>query len=215
MAGRLKLMGQAKYQTNGKPRTSGPGFGLTCHPQTLSLPATWLKPRMIFVNSMSDLFHEKVPIEFIRDVLDVMRDTQHHIYQILTKRSQRLAQLSNALDWPPNTWVGVSVESARYLFRVEHLREVSASVRFVSAEPLLGSLGEFSITHIDWLIAGGESGVGARPISPKWVTELRDHCIASKVPFFFKQWGGRSPKAGGRELDGRTWDEYPLVYAKN
>ncbi len=215
MAGRLKLMGQAKYQTNGNPRTSGPGFGLTCHPQTLSLLATWLKPRMIFVNSMSDLFHEKVPIEFIRDVLDVMRDTQHHIYQILTKRSQRLAQLSDALDWPPNTWVGVSVESARYLFRVEHLWEVSASVRFVSAEPLLGPLGEFNITHIDWLIAGSESGVGARPISPKWVTDLRDHCIASKVPFFFKQWGGRSPKSGGRELDSRTWDEYPLVYANS
>jgi len=155
--------------------------------------------------------HQEVPVGFIRDVLEVMRDTPHHVYQVLTKRSRRLAQLGDALDWPVNAWVGVSVESARYLFRVRHLQEVSAHVRFVSAEPLLGPLGALDLTGIDWLIAGGESGVGARPVSPEWVTDLRDRCIEAEVPFFFKQWGGRSPKAGGRDLDGRTWDEYPLT----
>ena len=141
MAGRLKLMGQAKYQADGDPRTGGPGFGLTCHLETLALPTTWAKPRMIFVNSMSDFFHEEVPLEFIQDVLDVMRDTPQHTYQVLTKRSHRLARFSDAMEWPPNAWVGVSVESARHLFRVRHLQEVTAHVRFVSAEPLLGALG--------------------------------------------------------------------------
>ncbi len=215
MAGRLKVMGQAKYQTDGHPRTSGPGFGLACHPETLALPATWAKPRMIFVNSMSDLFHKEVPVEFIQDVLDVMRDTPQHTYQVLTKRSHRLARLSDALEWPPNAWVGVSVESARYLFRLRHLQETAAYVRFISAEPLLGPLGALDLTGIDWLIAGGESGLGARPMSPEWVTGLRDRCVEAGVPFFFKQWGGRSPKAGGRHLEGRTWDEYPLTALAN
>lgn len=209
MAGRLKAMGQPKYQVDGDPRTSGPGFGLTSHPETLAMPLAWGKPRMIFVNSMSDLFHEQVPLGFIQEVLEVMRNTPDHIYQVLTKRSRRLARLRATLDWPPNAWVGVSVESARYLFRVRHLQEVPAHVRFVSAEPLLGPLGSLDLTGIDWLIAGGESGVGARPMSPEWVTDLRDRCVEAKVPFFFKQWGGRSPKAGGRRLEGQTWDQYP------
>ncbi|MCY4257484.1 MAG: phage Gp37/Gp68 family protein [bacterium] len=210
MAGRLKLMGQAKYQADGDPQTSGPGFALTCHSETLSLPATWAKPRMVFVNSMSDLFHEDVPVGFIQDVLEVMRNTPGHTYQVLTKRSRRLAQLSDVLEWPSNAWVGVSVESARYLFRLRHLQEVPVTVRFVSAEPLLGPLGTLDLTGIGWLIAGGESGVGARPMSPEWVSSLRDRCVEAGVPFFFKQWGGRYPKVGGRDLDGRTWNEYPM-----
>ena len=206
---RLKAMGQAKYQNDGDPRTSGPGFGLTVHPAALEIPRTWSAPRTIFVNSMSDLFHNDVPETYIRRVFDVIADTPQHQYQVLTKRSKRLAEIGGRLDWPANLWMGVSVESSKYRFRLDQLRAVEASVRFVSAEPLLGPLDDLNLDGIHWLIAGGESGPRARPVDPAWVVDLRDQCVAAGVPFFFKQWGGRTPKAGGRELLGRTHDAMP------
>jgi len=206
---RLKAMGQPKYQRDGDPRTSGPGFGLTVHPDTLDIPRGWSAPRVIFVNSMSDLFHKDVPIAYIRQVFDVIADTPQHQYQLLTKRSKRLAEIGPRLDWPSNLWIGVSVESDKYRFRLDHLRHVDSAVRFVSAEPLLGPLENLDLDGIHWLIAGGESGPPARPMDPAWVIDLRDQCQGAGVPFFFKQWGGHTPKAGGRELDGRTYDEMP------
>jgi protein gp37 len=202
-------MGSPKYQLDGDPKTSGPGFRLTVHPSSLDAPKRWSSPRLIFVNSMSDLFHDDVPIEFIRQVLDVIRDTPQHTYQVLTKRAQRLSRVAGDLEWPSNLWMGVSVESRRYTFRIDHLRKVPAAVRFVSAEPLLGPLGEFDLDGIHWVIAGGESGANARQLKYEWVAELRDHCTSANVAFFFKQWGGRTPKAGGRELDGELWDQLP------
>jgi protein gp37 len=202
-------MGQEKYQRDGDPRTSGPGFALTLHPQTLEIPRRWKAPRTVFVNSMSDLFHPKVPLTYIRDVFDVMRDTPQHTYQVLTKRSKRLLQLADQLSWPSNVWMGVSVENDTYQFRVDHLRGVPAVVRFLSLEPLLGPLDDLDLAGIDWVIVGGESGQSARPVDRSWVSSIRDQCLEADVPFFFKQWGGRTPKAGGRELDGRTWDELP------
>jgi protein gp37 len=213
LAGRLKAMGQAKYAKDGDPRTSGPGFGLSLHPSALEQPLRWRQPRLIFVNSMSDLFHQRVPLGYIRDVLSVIASTPHHTYQVLTKRSKRLATVADQLEWPANLWMGVSVETARYRFRVDHLRSVPAAVRFLSCEPLLGPLGQIDLSGIGWIIAGGESGPEARPMLLPWVTDLRDQCRNAAVPFFFKQWGGRTPKAGGRELDGRTWDEMPLSTA--
>ena len=210
LAKRLKAMGQPKYQIDGDPETSGPGFALTLHPDTLDDPRRWRNPRTVFVNSMSDLFHPEVPIEFIEQVFDVMRDTPQHTYQVLTKRAQRLGKLAHRLDWPENAWIGVSVETQRYAFRLNHLRRVPAAVRFVSAEPLIGSL-ELDLDGIDWVIVGGESGPGARPIEETWVASIRDDCEASHTKFFFKQWGGRTPKAGGRELSGRTWDDMPVT----
>jgi len=210
---RLKAMGSAKYQNDGSERTSGPGFRLTVHPSSLNIPRGWSTPRLIFVNSMSDLFHEAVPTTFIRRVFDVIRETPQHTYQVLTKRSKRLSRIAPALEWPPNLWMGVSVESPRYLFRIDHLRTVPAAVRFVSAEPLLGALGEIDLSRIHWVIAGGESGAHSRPVKHEWVAELRDNCADSEVAFFFKQWGGRTPKAGGRELDGEVWDELPAKSA--
>ena len=209
LAKRLKAMGAEKYQLDGDPRTSGPGFGVATHPDTLDLPYRWRSPRVVFVNSMSDLFHAKVPLEFIRDVFAVMADTPQHTYQLLTKRSVRLRRLAESLDWPANVWMGVSVESGDRLSRVDNLREVPAKVRFLSAEPLLGPLPGLDLTGIQWVITGGESGHGARPCDPQWVREIRDRCMHEGVAFFHKQWGGRTPKAGGRELDGRTWDELP------
>lgn len=206
---RLKAMGVAKYQADGDPRTSGPGFGLTVHPGALDQPRRWRQPRTIFVNSMSDLFHAAVPTEFIQQVFAVIADTPQHKYQVLTKRSKRLLEMSDELVWPPNLWMGVSVESARYRFRIDHLRQVPAAVRFLSCEPLLASVGDLDLTGIDWVIAGGESGPGARPMQLPWVSELRDQCVSAGVSFFFKQWGGHTAKAGGRELEGRTWDEMP------
>lgn len=162
---------------------------------------------------MSDLFHPDVPVAFIRRVFEVMRDTPRHTYQVLTKRSKRLRDVASELDWPENVWMGVSVESARYRFRINDLRQVPAAVRFISAEPLLGPLGAVDLTGIDWVIAGGESGPGARVMDIIWGRELRDQCVGAGVKFFFKQWGGRTPKAGGRELDGRTWDDRPATVA--
>lgn len=210
LAKRLKAMGQAKYQKDGDSRTSGPGFALTLHPDTLDLPITWKTPRVIFVNSMSDLFHEDVPLDYIRRVFDVMASTPQHTYQVLTKRSKRLARVADSLDWPPNVWMGVSVENQRYAFRTDLLRGVPAQVRFVSAEPLLGPV-RFDLDGIDWMIVGGESGPKARPIEREWVEQIRDDCVDAGVAFFFKQWGGRTPKANGRDLKGRTWDEMPAV----
>jgi protein gp37 len=206
---RLKAMGQAKYQNDGDPRTSGPGFRLTLHPDTLHIPGSWTTPRLIFVNSMSDLFHNDVPDSYIRQVFEVIADTPQHQYQVLTKRSKRLAEIGHRLDWPANLWMGVSVESSKYRFRLDHLRKVGAAVRFVSAEPLLGPLDALELDGIHWLIAGGESGPHSRPMEPAWVADIRNQCHAAGVPFFFKQWGGRTPKAGGRELDGRTYNEMP------
>lgn len=185
------------------------GFDLKLWPKRLELPLKWKTPRRIFVNSMSDLFHKDIPDEFIFQVFDTMYRADHHIFQVLTKRSARLAKLAPKLSWPKNIWVGVSVETIQYKWRVDHLRQVPATIRFISAEPLLGSLQDLNITDIHWVIAGGESGAGHRECNPQWVRELRDKCISSEVAFFFKQWGGRTPKQKGRLLDGETWSQYP------
>ena len=208
---RLKAMGQPRYQRDGDPRTSGPGFGLSVHPDALALPLTWRRPRRVFVNSMSDLFHARVPVAFIRQVFDVMAATPQHTYQVLTKRARRLRRLAGSLAWPDNVWMGVSVEDQQVVDRIADLRKVPAAVRFLSCEPLLGPLPGLSLEGIGWVIAGGESGPHARPMDPAWAEDLRDQCGQAQVPFFFKQWGGRTPKAGGRELDGRTWDEMPVL----
>ena len=215
LAKRLRAMGQPKYQNDGDPRTSGPGFALTVHADSLHTPLTWKSPRLIFVNSMSDLFHPEVPFDFIEQVFEVMASTPHHTYQVLTKRSKRLARLAPSLTWPENVWMGVSVESQRYAFRIDDLRSVQSAVRFVSAEPLLGPLLDLDLSSIDWLIAGGESGAGCRPMEKAWVESLRSQCVGAGVAFFFKQWGGRTPKAGGRHLDGRVYDEMPVVVGGN
>jgi protein gp37 len=208
---RLKAMGVSKYQHDGDPRTSGPGFGLTLHPDSLDLPKRWAAPRTVFVNSMSDLFHDDVPTPFVARVFEVMASTPQHTYQLLTKRSKRLVRVASELEWPSNVWMGVSVENDSYSFRADHLRSVPAAVRFLSVEPMLGPVPSLDLEGIRWVIAGGESGPGARPIQREWVADLRDRCLTCGVAFFFKQWGGRTPKAGGRELDGRTWDELPPV----
>jgi protein gp37 len=209
LAKRLKAMGSPKYQNDGDPRTSGPGFGVATHEDTLAAPLSWREPRLVFVNSMSDLFHARVPTAFVHRVFSVMAATPQHTYQLLTKRSTRLSRLAPQLTWRPNVWAGVSVEDSSVAGRVDDLRKVPAAVRFLSCEPLLGSLSGLDLTGIGWVIAGGESGADARPARPAWVREIRDTCNASQVPFFFKQWGGRSPKAGGRLLEGRTWDQMP------
>ena len=206
---RLKAMGLAKYQADGDPRTSGPGFGVSPHPEALREPYGWRTSRVVFVNSMSDLFHARVPLAFVRDVFDVIAATPQHTYQVLTKRSLRLLRLADRLPWPPNLWMGVSVEDARVLRRVDDLRQVPAAVRFLSCEPLLGPLDQINLDGIGWVIAGGESGPNCRPMHLEWARGLRDTCQRDDVPFFFKQWGGRTPKALGRKLDGLTWDEMP------
>lgn len=185
------------------------GFDLRLWPERLDLPLTWKKPRTIFVNSMSDLFHEDVPLSFVRQVFCTMEKASWHTFQILTKRSERLAELAAELTWPPNLWMGVSIETAKYAWRANHLRTVSAAVRFLSLEPLLGPLATIDLSGIHWVIVGGESGPGARSMEAKWVREIRKQCRAERVPFFFKQWGGVQKKRNGRVLDGRTWDELP------
>lgn len=208
---RLKAMGAPKYQVDGDPRTSGVGFGITVHAATLNEPYKWQQQRLVFVNSMSDMFHARVPLGFIRDVLAVIADTPEHTYQILTKRSLRLRRVADSLDWPSNVWMGVSVENAAALSRVDDLRSVPATVRFLSCEPLLGPLDGLRLDGIGWVIAGGESGHGYRPMDLSWARSVRDTCVAAHVPFFFKQWGGRTPKRHGRELDGRVWSEMPMT----
>ena len=211
LAKRLKAMGNPRYERDGDPKLSGPGFGLTLHYDLLDRPRRWRRPRLIFVNSMSDLFHAEVPLDFIQKVFAVMADTPQHTYQVLTKRSKRLASVARDLDWPPNVWMGVTVETPRYAFRIDHLRSVDAAVRFISAEPLLEGLPNLDLTDIHWLIAGGESGPRARRIEEEWVLDLRDQCAAADVAFFFKQWGGRTPKARGRELQGQFHDAMPIA----
>jgi protein gp37 len=188
------------------------GFDLRLRRERLSVPLGWKAPRRIFVNSMSDLFHEDVPNDFICEVFDVMQQAHWHTFQVLTKRPQRMARLAPTLPWPTNIWAGTSVELDRYTWRANsYLRTVPAAVRFVSAEPLLGPLPSLQLDHLDWLITGGESGVHFRPCDVEWVQDLRDRCVAAGVAYFHKQWGGRTPKAGGRTLDGRTWDEFPAL----
>ncbi len=178
-------------------------------PERLDQPLRWRRPRMIFVNSMSDLFHELVPASFIEDVFAVMAEAHWHTFQVLTKRAERLAELAPSLDWPENVWMGVSVENSRWAHRADFLRDVPAAVRFISAEPLLGPVDALALDGIDWVIAGGESGPHHRPVREAWVLDLRDRCVDAGVAFFFKQWGGRTSKVGGRELDGREWSEMP------
>jgi len=202
MAKRLQAMGQFNYRN---------GFDVTLHEHMLDVPRRWRKPRTVFVNSMSDLFHEKVPSEFIQQVFDVMRDTPRHTYQVLTKRSERLAEMSPEIEWPQNVWMGVSVEDNQSVFRIDQLRQTNAAVKFLSLEPLLGPIDDLVLTHIDWVIVGGESGPRARPMHPEWVIDIRDICHQCGVPFFFKQWGGTRKKAAGRELAGRTWDQMPVT----
>jgi protein gp37 len=181
------------------------------HPERLDQPRRWRKPRVIFVNSMSDLFHELVPLAFVRRVFEVMEETERHTFQILTKRAERLAELAPHLPWPENVWMGVSVENMRWASRADYLRIVPAAVKFISAEPFLGPLDTLDLDGIDWLIAGGESGPGHRPMHEEWVRTLRDRCEDEEVPFFFKQWGGRNSKAGGRTLDGRVYSQMPVA----
>lgn len=211
MARRLEAMGRSKYAgttrvSGGRPKWNG---FVRVDEESLQLPSKWHAGRMIFVNSMSDLFHEAVPADFIARVFRAMRDTPQHTFQILTKRAERLEELAPNLDWAPNIWMGVSVENADYLSRVGHLRRISACIKFLSLEPLLGPLGKIDLQAIDWVIVGGESGPNARPMSAKWVRAIRDRCVAGDVAFHFKQWGGVNKKAAGRTLDGRTWDEFP------
>jgi protein gp37 len=192
----------------GNPRYRN-GFAVTLHPDQLTLPLRWRQPRRIFVNSMSDLFHEAVPDDFIHQVFEVMKRADWHVFQVLTKRSRRLAALAAGLSWAPNIWQGGSVENARYIWRVRDLQTVPAAVRFLSVEPLLGPIPDLPLTGIHWVIVGGESGGRRRPMAADWARQIRDQCRVAGVPFFFKQWGGRTSKSGGRLLDGRTWDEIP------
>jgi protein gp37 len=199
---RLQAMGQKNYLN---------GFNVTLQPHMLEHPLLWKQPRRIFVNSMSDLFHEEVPSRYITQVFDVMRRAPWHQYQVLTKRSERLLELNAMLLWQPQTWMGVSIESENYLYRADHLRLTGAYVKFLSIEPLLGSLKKLNLRGINWVIVGGESGPGARPMNPEWVREIRDRCTRACVPFFFKQWGGIFKRRTGRLLDGRTWSDMPEV----
>ncbi|MDD5224083.1 MAG: phage Gp37/Gp68 family protein [bacterium] len=202
LAFRLKSMGQKNYIN---------GFNLTLHENLLDTPFKLHNPKMIFVNSMSDLFHKNIPFEFINKIFIIMMQTNIHKYQILTKRSQRLLELNNKLIWPSNVWMGVSVENAAYTFRINHLRETNAKIKFISFEPLLGPIINLNLKNINWVIVGGESGPKARPMKKKWVEDIRDQCISEKIPFFFKQWGGVNKKKTGRTLSGRIWDQMPVL----
>ena len=200
MAKRLQGMGVHKYRN---------GFEVNLHPSELDAPLRWRKPQIIFVNSMSDLFHPKVPFTFVEQIFDVMARCPHHVFQILTKRSKQLVRVADKLPWPPNVWMGVTVESQPYTFRINDLRKINAAVKFLSLEPLLGSLVGLDLHEIDWAIVGGESGPGARPMDKKWAREIRRQCREQDVHFFFKQWGGVNKKAAGRTLDGRLYDAMP------
>jgi len=200
MALRLQSMGVATYAR---------GFELALHDEILPLPLSWRRPRRVFVNSMSDLFHEQVPVSFIYRAFDVMHQANWHQYQVLTKRADRLCQLGKDIDWPDNVWMGVTVESSEYVWRIDRLRQTQAAVRFVSFEPLLGPIPDVDLSGIDWVVVGGESGPGARPMRLEWVDAMLYACQQTGVAFFFKQWGGRNKKKAGRMLHGRTWDEMP------
>jgi protein gp37 len=200
MAFRLQAMGQHRYRN---------AFKLTLQPDALEAPLRWKQPRIIFVNSMSDLFHKDVPLDYIKRCFAVMEEASQHTFQILTKRPDRLAELCHELPWPTNVWMGTSIENSDYSTRIKSLRAVPAHVRFLSVEPLLGPIPRLSLKGINWVIVGGESGPGARPMKVEWVRQIRDRCVTYGVPFFFKQWGGTNKKRTGRKLDGRTWDEMP------
>lgn len=200
MAKRLQAMGVEKYRN---------GFKITVHPEALEAPLHWKKPQIIFVNSMSDLFHEKIPFDFVEQIFDVMSRCPQHVFQILTKRSKRLKGLYKKLLWPDNVWMGVTVESRQYRYRMDNLRETAAGTKFLSLEPLLGRIGDLNLDGIDWVVVGGESGPQARPMKEEWVLDIRNQCRQRKTAFFFKQWGGVNKKKTGRLLKGRTWDEMP------
>ncbi len=202
MALRLKTMGNPSYKN---------GFSVTTHEDMLELPLKWKKPQTIFVNSMSDLFHEDIPIEFIFHIFEVMCRANWHRFQILTKRSERMLELSPKLTWMSHIWMGVTVEEQTYAYRIRNLQKTGAKVKFLSLEPLLGPISNLCLEGIDWVIVGGESGPKSRPIKENWVIDIRNQCQDKKVPFFFKQWGGINKKRAGRELEGRTWDELPLL----
>ena len=202
MAKRLNAMGQPNYAN---------GFAVTCHEHTLEIPLRWRKARMIFVNSMSDLFHEKIDEDFIMRVFEVMNRASWHTFQILTKRADRLAEMAPRLNWTRNIWMGVSVENQKYAHRADRLRECGALNKFISIEPLLGPIPELNLDGINWIIVGGESGPGARPMREEWVLDIKSRCDTSGVPFFFKQWGGVNKKRAGRTLQGRTWDASPAT----
>jgi len=201
MAKRLKAMGQSNYCN---------GFKLTLHSHMLDYPLHWKKSRLIFVNSMSDLFHKEVPLEFILRTFEIMKQASQHTFQILTKRSERLLELDKDIHWPPNVWMGVSVENQDYVNRINDLRNTHAYIKFLSLEPLLGPLPDLNLSNIDWVIVGGESGPESRQIKEEWVLDIRDQCVANKVSFFFKQWGGKNKKKNGRTLEGQVWNDLPI-----
>ena len=200
LAKRLNAMGQRNYRN---------GFNLTLHEHVLQYPLRWKSPQMIFVNSMSDLFHDNVPVEFIQKIFKIMENAHWHTFQILTKRSERLKKLNDILSWPDNVWMGVSIENNDYLYRIDDLIKTNARIKFLSLEPLIGPLSNLKFNDVDWVIVGGESGPYARPLNPEWVIEIRDQCLSNNVSFFFKQWGGPNKKKTGRILENRTWDQWP------
>jgi protein gp37 len=200
MAIRLHAMGNKRYFN---------GFDVTLHEDLLEAPLGWRAPKNIFVNSMSDLFHQDIPLNFINKVFSTIKQAKQHTFQVLTKRAERLEELCNKLDWPDNLWIGVTVESCKYKYRIDHLRRVPATVRFLSIEPMIGPIGKVDLSAIDWVIVGGESGPGARTIEKKWVDQIKSQCVNKGVPFFFKQWGGTNKKKTGRLLDGKIWNQYP------
>lgn len=202
MSKRLKAMGVQKYKN---------GFELSIHPETFEIPYSWKKPKIVFVNSMSDLFHENVPLDYIQKVFKVMNENPQHIFQVLTKRAENLYNYNYDLNWSPNIWMGVSVENNKVLDRIDYLRKTSAFVKFLSCEPLLGPLDTLDLVDIDWVIAGGESGRKPRPINKEWVVQIKDKCIEQSIPFFFKQWGGTNKKKNGRLLDGNIYSEMPSI----
>ena len=201
MAKRLKAMAQPNYKN---------GFKVTCHPHVLKLPLRWKKPRTIFVNSMSDLFHEEIPLSFLDKIFSTMNEARWHTFQVLTKRAEHMVQLAGRFNWTPNIWMGVTVENAAHVDRIDFLRHVPSAVRFLSLEPLLGPIPDLGLEGIDWVIVGGESGPGARPMREEWVLDIRDRCVDAGVPFFFKQWGGVQKKKAGRLLEDKIWDQMPL-----
>jgi protein gp37 len=205
MALRLRAMGHPNYKK---------GFQVALHERALELPLMWKKPQMVFVNSMSDIFHDEVPEEFVHRVFDVMGRAWWHTFQLLTKRAERMEMLASTIDWPLNVWMGVSVEARQYLFRIDHVRKLPARVKFISFEPLLEALGTINLSGIDWAIVGGESGPRARPLAKRWVVEIRDQCVVAGVPFFFKQWGGTNKRKAGRLLDGQKWDQMPRLFVR-
>ena len=200
MSKRLQAMGQKKYKN---------GFQLTLHPETLKIPYTWNKPKIVFVNSMSDLFHKDVPFEYIQEVFRVMKENHMHTFQVLTKRADILAQYSPLLNWAPNIWMGVSVENEKVINRIDYLRSTSSFIKFLSFEPLIAPLPNLNLYNIDWIIVGGESGPKARPMKKEWVIDIHNQCKEARVKFFFKQWGGFNKKKAGRKLEGKTYDEMP------